>query len=331
MRVAIIGASGLVGGLILKVLEDRNFPIKELLAVSSDQSLGKEVFFQDKKHVLIDLEQAICLSPEVAFFSADPEITKKWAPLFARRGSIVIDNSSAFRMDSKTKLIVPEINAHILSTKDKIIANPNCSTIQLVIILNTLHKKYIINRIVISTYQSITGTGKKSIDQFIADSQGLSTERIYPHPIFQNSLPQCDLIENKGYTIEELKLIKETIKIMDVDSIKVTTTSVRIPVFGGHAESVNITFEKDFDIEDLKRLLSKTSGIKVQDDIIGNDYPMQLKSYNTDEVLVGRLRRDFSYEKTLNIFVAADNLRKGAATNAVQIAEYLVENKNIQY
>ncbi|AGC66962.1 aspartate-semialdehyde dehydrogenase [Candidatus Uzinura diaspidicola str. ASNER] len=326
MRVAIIGVTGLVGGLILRVLEDRKFHIKELLAVSSALSLGKEIFYQDKKHILIDLEQAICLSPEIAFFTAKEEISKKWAPIFATRGSIVIDNSSAFRMISKIKLIVPEINAHILSKKDKIIANPNCSTIQLVIILHTLHKKYIINRVVISTYQSITGTGKKSIDQLIADSQGISTERIYPHPIYQNSLPQCDLLDEKGYTKEELKLIKETIKIMDVDSMKITATSVRIPVIGGHSESVNITFEKYFNLEDLKSLLSKTSGIRVQDDLLENHYPMPITSHDKDEVFVGRLRRDFSYEKAINAWIVADNLRKGAATNAVQIAEYLVEN-----
>lgn len=327
MRVAIIGVTGLVGGLILKVLEDRKFSfIKELIAVSSDLSLGKEIFFKDKKHVIVDIEQAIRLSPEIAFFSAEEKISKKWAPIFATRGTIVIDNSSAFRMDYKTKLIVPEINAHILSKRDKIIANPNCSTIQLVMILNTLHKKYIINRVVVSTYQSITGTGKKSIDQLITDSQGISTERIYPHPIYQNSLPQCDLLENKGYTKEELKLMKETIKIMDVASMKITATSIRIPVLGGHSESVNITFEKDFNLDDLKILLRKTSGIRVYDDPVDNDYPMPINTHGVDEVFIGRLRRDISYEKTINAWIVSDNLKKGAATNAVQIAEYLVEN-----
>ncbi len=326
MRIAIIGVKGLVGGIILKLLEDRNFPIKELLAVSSDLSSGKEIFYQDKKHLLINLEKTICLSPDIAFFTAEEEISKTWAPIFASRGTTVIDNSSAFRMDSKTKLIVPEINAHTLSKKDKIIANPNCSTIQLAIILNVLHKKYIINRVVISTYQSITGTGKKSIDQLIDDSQGIATERIYPHPIYQNSLPQCDLLEEKGYTKEELKLIKEPIKIMDTLSMKVTATSVRIPVLGGHSESVNITFEKDFNLEDLKSLLGKTSGIKVLDVPMENDYPMPIVSQGKDSIFVGRFRRDFSSKKALNIWIVADNLRKGAATNAVQIAEYLVEN-----
>lgn len=325
MRVAIIGVTGLVGGLILKVLEDRKFPIKELIAVSSDLSLGKEIFFKDKKHVIVDIEQAIRLSPEIAFFSTEEKISKKWAPIFATRGTIVIDNSSAFRMDYKTKLIVPEINAHILSKRDKIIANPNCSTIQLVMILNTLHKKYIINRVVVSTYQSITGTGKKSIDQLIADSQGISTERIYPHPIYQNSLPQCDILENKGYTKEELKLMTETIKIMDVASMKITATSIRIPILGGHSESVNITFEKDFNIDDLKILLRKSSGIIVHDDPVDNDYPMPINTHGIDEVFIGRLRRDISYEKTINAWIVSDNLKKGAATNAVQIAEYLFE------
>lgn len=326
MRVAVIGATGMVGSVILRVLEDRKFPVKELLAVSSELSVGKEIFFKDKKHILIDLDKAICLYPDIAFFSAEEEISKKWAPIFATIGTTVIDNSSAWRMDSKTKLIVPEINAHILSKKDKIIANPNCSTIQLVMILNTLHKKYIINRVVISTYQSVTGTGKKSIDQLIADSQGLSTERIYPYPIHQNSIPQCDFLEDKGYTKEELKLINETIKIMNVESMKITATSVRIPVIGGHSESVNITFEKEFNLEDLRSLLRKTSGVIVLDDPLNNDYPMPISSHGKDEVFVGRLRRDFSSEKTLNSWIVADNLRKGAATNAVQIAEYLVEN-----
>lgn len=326
MRVAVIGATGMVGNVILKVLEDRKFPIQELIAVSSERSVGKEIFFKDKKHILFNLEQAICLSPDIAFFSVEEEISKKWAPIFATIGTIVIDNSSAWRMNSKIKLIIPEINAHILSNKDKIIANPNCSTIQLVMILNTLHKKYRINRVVISTYQSITGTGKKSIDQLIVESQGLSTERIYPHPIYQNSLPQCDLLEDKGYTKEELKLIKETTKIMDVEYIKITATSVRIPVIGGHSENVNITFEKDFNLEELKSLLRQISGVIVKDDPLDNNYPMPIISQGQDEVFVGRLRRDFSYEKTLNTWIVADNLRKGSATNAVQIAEYLIEN-----
>jgi len=326
MRVAVIGATGIVGNVILKILEDRKFPVKELLAVSSGLTVGKEIFFKDKKHILLDLEQAICLFPEIAFFSAEEEISKKWAPIFSNIGTIVIDNSSAFRMDSKIKLIVPEINAHILSKKDKIIANPNCSTIQLVMFLNTLHKRYRINRVVISTYQSITGTGKKSIEQLIAESQGLSTEKIYPHTIFQNSLPQCDVLEYKGYTKEEFKLIKETIKIMDIESMKITATSVRIPIIGGHCENVNITFENDFNIEEVRSLLRKTSGIIIQDEPLNNDYPMPINSHGKDEVFVGRLRRDFSYEKTLNAWIVADNLRKGAATNAVQIAEYIVEN-----
>lgn len=326
MRVAVIGATGLVGSLILKILDERKFPIKELLVVSSEKSVGKEIFLQDKKHIMIDIEQAICLSPELAFFSAEEEISKKWAPIFANIGTMVIDNSSAWRMDDKIKLIVPEINAHILSKKDRIIANPNCSTIQLVMVLNKLHKRYRINRVVISTYQSITGTGKKSIDQLITESQGLSTDKVYPHPIFQNSLPQCDILEDKGYTKEEIKLIKETIKIMDVVSMKITATSIRIPVIGGHSENVNISFDNDFNIEELRNFLRKTSGVIVQDDPLNNDYPLPIYSHRKDEVFVGRLRRDFSNEKTLNAWIVADNLRKGSATNAVQIAEYLIED-----
>lgn len=326
MRVAVIGATGLVGRVQLKMLEERKFTVTELLAVSSEESVGKEIFFQDKKHILLDLEQAICLFPDIAFFSAEEEISKKWAPIFATIGTIVIDNSQAWRMDPKTKLIVPEINAHILSKKDKIIANPNCSTIQLVIILTPLHKRYRINRIVISTYQSVTGTGKKSIDQLIAESQGLSTVKIYPHPIFQNSLPQCDNLESKGCTKEEFKLIKETVKIMDDESIKINASSVRIPVIGGHSENVNITLENDFKLEELRSLLRKTSGVIVRDDSLNNDYPLPIISQGKDEVFVGRLRRDFSNEKTLNAWIVGDNLRKGAAVNAVQIAEYIIEN-----
>lgn len=326
MRVAIIGITGIVGGVILKMLEDRNFPVKELLAVSSTSKEGKEIYFKNKKHILLDLEQAICLSPDIVFFSAEEEISKKWAPIFTTIGSIVIDNSSAWRMQTKTKLIVPEINVHILSKKDKIIANPNCSTIQLVLLLNTLHKKYRINRVVISTYQAITGTGKKSINQLIAESQGLSTEKIYPHPIFQNSLPQCDVLESKGYTKEEFKLMKETIKIMDVDHIKITATSVRLPVIGGHSVNVNITFESNFNLEELRSLFSKTPGVIIKDDPLNNDYPLPIIVHGKDEVFVGRLRRDFSSQKTLNAWIVADNLRKGAATNAIQIAESIVEN-----
>jgi aspartate-semialdehyde dehydrogenase len=326
MRVAVIGATGLVGRVILKMLEDRKFPVKELLAVSSKKSVGKEIFFQDKKHILLDLEQAIGLSPEIAFFTAEEEIAKKWAPIFAAIGTIVIDNSSAWRMDSKTKLIVPEVNAYILSKKDKIIANPNCSTIQLVIILNTLHKRYRINRIVISTYQAITGSGKKSIDQLIAENQGLSTEKIYPHPIYQNSLPQCDILESKGCTKEEFKLMKETVKIINEESIKINASSVRIPVIGGHSESVNITLENDFNIEELRSLLMETYGVIVMDDSLNNNYPLPIISHGKDDVFVGRLRRDYSFDNTLNTWIVADNIRKGAATNAIQIAEYLIEN-----
>lgn len=326
MRVAVVGATGLVGRVILKMLEDRIFSFKELLAVSSSESVGKEIFFQDKKHILLDLEQAICLSPEIAFLSAEEEISKKWATIFATIGTIVIDNTPAWRMDSKTKLIVPEINAHILSNKDKIIANPNCSSIQLGLIINPLHKRYRINRIVISTYQSVTGTGKKSIDQLIAESLELSTVKNYPHPIFQNSLPQCDILESKGCTKEDIKLLKETLKIMDDESIKINASSVRIPVIGGHSENVNITLENDFKLSELRSLLRKTSGVIIRDDSLNNDYPLQINSKGKDEVFVGRLRRDFSYNKTLNAWIVADNLRKGAALNAVQIAEYLIEN-----
>ncbi len=326
MKVAVVGATGMVGNVMLKVLAERNFPLTELLVVASEKSVGKKVLFKGKEYTVISLDAAIKAKPDIAIFSAGGETSKKWAPKFAETGTTVIDNSSAWRMDETKKLIVPEINANILTSEDKIIPNPNCSTIQLVMALAPLHKKYGIKRLVISTYQSITGTGVKAVEQLKNEEKGIKGEMAYHYPIFQNAIPHCDIFEENGYTKEEMKLVRETQKILNDKTIAVTATAVRIPVVGGHSESVNIEFEKDFNESDIRKLLHETEGVIVQDNLDINAYPMPIYAKGKDAVFVGRIRRDLSQPKTLNMWIVSDNLRKGAATNAIQIAEYLVEN-----
>jgi aspartate-semialdehyde dehydrogenase len=324
MKIAIVGATGMVGNVMLEVLAERNFPFTELLLVASERSVGKVISFKGKNHTVVSLKKAVEAKPDIAVFSAGGGTSLEWAPQFARVGTTVIDNSSAWRMDATKKLVVPEINAQQLTVTDKIIANPNCSTIQLVMALAPLHKKYRIKRVVVSTYQSITGTGVKAVQQLENEYNGVEGERAYPHPIHRNALPHCDSFEDNGYTKEELKLVNETNKILADDTIAVTATAVRIPVVGGHSESVNIEFFKDFDLAEIKRLLDTTDGVKVIDDPQNNSYPMPLTAQGKDEVFVGRIRRDFSQANTLNMWIVSDNLRKGAATNAIQIAEYLL-------
>lgn len=324
MKVAVVGATGLVGGEILKVLAERNFPVTEIIPVASERSIGKKISFKDKEYTVVGYDQAISLRPDVAIFSAGGSTSLAVAPKFAEAGITVIDNSSAWRMDPSKKLIVPEVNAHELTSDDKIIANPNCSTIQMVVVMKPLHDKYKIKRVVVSTYQSVTGTGKAAVDQLFAERAGdESVEKVYPYKIDLNVLPHIDVFQDNGYTKEEMKMILETNKIMSDDSIKVTATTVRIPTIGGHSESVNIEFENDFDLATVRELLSATDGVVVQDDPANLVYPMPINAHGKDEVFVGRIRRDESQANTLNLWVVADNLRKGAATNAVQIAEYL--------
>jgi len=327
MRIAVVGATGLVGQKILDVLEERNFPVSELFLVASERSVGKEVAFNGKKYKVIGMKDAINLKPQIAIFSAGGDTSFKWAPEFAKVGTTVVDNSSAWRMDESKKLVVPEINASELSKEDKIIANPNCSTIQLVVALAPLHKHYKMERLVISTYQSITGTGVKAVEQLENERSGVDGEKAYPYEIDKNCLPHCDVFTENGYTKEEMKLVNETRKILKDDSIRVTATAVRVPVVGGHSESVNIEFAKDFELEKVRKILTETDGIIVQDNLDENEYPMPKYSHDKDEVFVGRIRRDFSNSNTLNMWIVADNLRKGAATNAVQIAEYLAKHE----
>ncbi|MGQ1908884.1 aspartate-semialdehyde dehydrogenase [Marinifilum sp. RC60d5] len=327
MRIAVVGATGLVGQKILEVLEERNFPVSELFPVASEKSVGKEVAFNGKKYKVIGMEDAINLKPQIAIFSAGGDTSLKFAPEFAKVGTTVVDNSSAWRMDESKKLVVPEINACELSKNDKIIANPNCSTIQMIVALAPLHKKYKMERLVISTYQSITGTGVKAVKQFENERQGIDGEKAYPYEIDKNCLPHCDVFTDNGYTKEEMKLVNETRKILKDDSIRITATAVRVPVVGGHSEAVNVEFANDFELAEVKDILTKADGIIVQDDIENNEYPMPKYSHEKDEVFVGRIRRDFSNPNTLNMWVVADNLRKGAATNAVQIAEYLAKHQ----
>jgi aspartate-semialdehyde dehydrogenase len=329
MKVAVVGATGLVGQVMLKVLEERNFPVSELLAVASEKSIGKEVTFKGKSYKVIGMKEAIERKPQLAIFSAGGGTSLEWAPEFAKAGITVVDNSSAWRMDPDKKLVVPEINAGELNQNDKIIANPNCSTIQMVVALAPLHKKYKAKRLVISTYQSVTGTGVKAVSQLENERSGIDGIMAYPHPIDKNCIPQCDVFTENGYTKEEMKLVNETKKIMGDDSIRVTATAVRVPVVGGHSESINIEFENEFDLDEVRSLLSSMSGVIVQDDPSKSIYPMPRSSHNRDEVFVGRIRRDESQPKTLNMWVVSDNLRKGAATNAVQIAEYLLKAKLI--
>jgi aspartate-semialdehyde dehydrogenase len=325
MRVAVVGATGLVGTVMLKALEERNFPLTELLPVASEKSVGKEVEFKGKKYKVIGMQQAIDMKPSLAIFSAGGGTSLEWAPKFAEAGITVVDNSSAWRMDPSIKLVVPEINAHILTEKDKIIANPNCSTIQMVVALAPLHAKYKAKRLVVSTYQSVTGTGVKAVKQLENERNGITDVMAYPHPIDKNCIPQCDVFTDNGYTKEEMKLVNETKKIMGDDSIRVTATAVRVPVVGGHSESVNIEFEMEFDLAEVKKILSSAPGIILQDEPSSGIYPMPRNAENRDEVFVGRLRRDETQPKTLNMWVVSDNLRKGAATNAIQIAEYLLK------
>ncbi|MFP9098818.1 aspartate-semialdehyde dehydrogenase [Flavobacterium sp. RHBU_24] len=324
MKVAVVGATGMVGEVMLKVLAERNFPITELIPVASERSVGKEVEYKGTKYKVVGLETAVSMKPQIALFSAGGSTSLEWAPKFAEAGTTVIDNSSAWRMDPTKKLVVPEINAFELTADDKVIANPNCSTIQMVLALNPLHKKYNIERVVVSTYQSVTGTGVKAVKQLENEYVGIEGEMAYKYPIHRNAIPQIDVFEANGYTKEEMKMVKETKKIMGDDSIRVTATTVRIPTVGGHSESVNIEFSREFDVAEVRQILENTPGITVQDNIDAFEYPMPLYAEGKDDVFVGRIRRDETQPNTLNMWIVADNLRKGAATNAVQIAEYLV-------
>ena len=324
MKVAVVGATGLVGTKMLQVLAERNFHVTELIPVASEKSIGKEVEYKGKKFKVVSMTDAIAAKPAVALFSAGGSTSLEWAPKFAEAGITVIDNSSAWRMDPTKKLVVPEINADALSATDKVIANPNCSTIQMVVALNPLHKKYTIKRLVVSTYQSVTGTGVKAVTQLMNERQGVEGEMAYKYQIDMNAIPQIDVFLDNGYTKEEMKMVNETKKIMRDDSIRVTATTVRIPVMGGHSESVNVEFANDFDLEEVKALLSSAPGVVVVDDPANAKYPMPMDAHEKDEVFVGRLRRDESQPNTLNMWIVSDNLRKGAATNAVQIAEYLL-------
>lgn len=327
MRIAVVGATGMVGHVILQVLAERNFPITELYPVASERSVGKKIKFKGKEYEVIGLQEAVDLKPDLALFSAGGETSLEWAPKFAENGTTVVDNSSAWRMDKTKKLVIPEINASELTPEDKIIANPNCSTIQLLMALKPLHDKYKIKRVVVSTYQSITGTGVKAVEQLENEYKGEKGEMAYPYPIHKNALPHCDVFQENGYTKEEMKLTNETKKILGDESVNVSATAIRIPVVGGHSEAVNVEFVNDFDETEVRKLLSEFPGVTVQDNPDTNTYPMPIYAEGKDDVFVGRIRRDYSQPNTLNMWVVADNLRKGAATNAVQIAEYLVSKK----
>ena len=326
MKIAVIGATGMVGTVMLKVLEERNLPITELIPVASARSAGKKLSYKGKEYTVVTLEEAVTMNPNIALFSAGGDTSLEWAPKFAGVGATVIDNSSAWRMDPTKKLVVPEINGDVLTADDKIIANPNCSTIQLVMALAPLHKKYNMKRVVISTYQSVSGTGVKAVQQLDNEEAGIDGEMAYPHKIGRNALPHCDIFLENGYTKEEMKLVKEPKKILDDTSFSITATAVRIPTAGGHSEAVNVQFENDFELANVRKLLLETPGVIVEDDLENNIYPMPINAHNKDEVFVGRIRRDESQENTLNLWIVADNLRKGAATNTVQIAEYLIAN-----
>lgn len=327
MRVAVVGVTGMVGNVMLEVLAEHNFPVTELIPVASEKSVGKKIVFKGTEYTVIGLQQAVSLKPDVALFSAGASVSKEWAPKFAQVGTTVVDNSSAWRMDPTKKLVIPEINADVLTKDDKIIANPNCSTIQMLVALAPLQRKYGIKRVVVSTYQSITGTGVKAVRQLENEYKGEKGEMAYHYQIHRNAIPHCDVFEENGYTKEEMKLVRETKKILRDDSIAVTATAVRIPVVGGHSESVNVELKNDFDINEVRTLLAQSAGIKVQDNTETNTYPMPLYAHGKDDVFVGRIRRDESQPNTLNLWVVADNLRKGAATNTIQIAEYLIKNK----
>lgn len=327
MKVAVVGSTGMVGQVMLKILEERNFPVDELIPVASQRSVGKQIHFKGKAVTVQSMEDAVREKPDFALFSAGGSVSKEWAPKFAAVGTRVIDNSSAWRMDPDKKLIVPEINGSTLTAADMIIANPNCSTIQLVMTLKPLHRKYTINRVIVSTYQSITGSGKAAVDQLENEEKGTKGKMAYPYSIHRNAIPHCDVFQDNGYTKEEMKLTHETKKILGDDTVQVAATAVRIPVVGGHSESVNIEFEKDFDLAEVRHLLSSFPGIMVQDNPELKKYPMPAFAEHKNEVFVGRIRRDFTQKNTLNLWIVADNLRKGAATNAVQIAEFLIKQK----
>ena len=329
MKLAVVGATGMVGTIMIKLLEERNFPVSEILLVASEKSIGNELHFNGKTIKVIGLKDAFFKKPEIAIFSAGSAISLEWAPKFAEAGTTVIDNSSAWRMDLSKKLVVPEINASTLTTDDKIIANPNCSTIQLVMALAPLHEKYRMKRVIISTYQSVSGTGKKAVNQLENEISGVQSEMAYPYPIHKNALPHCDDFEANGYTKEEMKLAREPQKILNDRSFSISATAVRIPTVGGHSESVNVEFKKDFDINTVRKILHETPGVTVQDNPDTNTYPMPIYANGKDDVFVGRIRRDETLEKTLNMWIVSDNLRKGAATNAIQIAEYLIDENLI--
>lgn len=323
MKVAVVGATGLVGTKMLQVLAERKFPVTELIPVASEKSIGKKILFEGREYPVVGMQSAIDAKPAIAIFSAGGGTSLEWAPRFAEAGITVIDNSSAWRMDPDKKLVVPEVNAHVLSGKDRIIANPNCSTIQMVVVLKPLHDKYRIRRVVVSTYQSVTGTGVKAVEQLMNERKGIVGPMAYKYPIDMNAIPHIDVFLDNGYTKEEMKMVNETKKIMGDDGIRVTATCVRIPTMGGHSESVNIEFENDFDLDEVRKILSASPGVKLQDDVANFVYPMPLTAHDKDDTFVGRLRRDETQEKTLNAWIVSDNLRKGAATNAIQIAEYL--------
>ncbi len=329
MKIAVVGATGMVGNVMLEVLEERNFPFTELLLVASEKSIGKKISFKGKEYTIIGMQEAVDQKPDIAVFSAGGSTSLEWAPKFAAVGTTVVDNSSAWRMDPTKKLIVPEINADQLTKDDKIIANPNCSTIQMVVALAPLHKRYKMKRLVVSTYQSVTGTGVKAVQQLENEYKGEKGLMAYPHPIHRNAIPQCDVFEDNGYTKEEMKLVRETKKILSDNTIAVTATAVRIPVVGGHSESINVEFEKEIDLAEIRNILSKAPGVILKDDPKNSDYPMPLHSHGKDEVFVGRIRLDESQPNTINMWVVSDNLRKGAATNTIQIAEYLLKNRLI--
>ncbi|ROI07710.1 aspartate-semialdehyde dehydrogenase [Chryseobacterium sp. H3056] len=328
MKIAVVGATGMVGQIMLKVLEERKFPLTELIPVASEKSVGKKILFKGDEIEIVSMQDAIDRKPSIALFSAGGNTSLEFAPKFAANGTVVIDNSSAWRMEADKKLVVPEINADVLTKNDKIIANPNCSTIQLVMVLHPLNKNFGLKRVIISTYQSVTGTGKNAVDQLNAEILGdKQVKKVYNYDIFKNALPQCDVFADDDYTKEEIKLMTEPKKILGDDSFNISATAVRVPVQGGHSESVNVEFENDFDLDEIREILSNTPGVVVLDDVKNNIYPMPLYSEGKDEVFVGRIRRDLSQPKTLNLWIVADNLRKGAATNAVQIAEYLCKNE----
>ena len=324
MKVAVVGATGMVGRMMLKVLEERKFPVDRLFPAASERSIGKEIIFRGKPVKVLSLMEAVEAVPDIALFSAGAAVSKEWAPVFAENGTVVIDNSSAWRMEKEIPLVVPEINAAVLTRKDKIIANPNCSTIQMLMAIAPLHREFTIRRLVISTYQSVTGTGVKAVTQLDNERRGLSGEMAYPYPIDKNCIPHCDVFVDNGYTKEEMKLVNETRKILGDDQIRITATAVRVPVTGGHSESVNVEFVREFDLDRVRAILAETPGVILYDNPAEKKYPMPIIAHDRDEVFVGRIRRDFSQEKSLNMWVVADNIRKGAATNAVQIAEYMI-------